>query len=66
VLTWLHNSGCAWGSATCTGAACGGHLTTLQWAREHHCAWNKAQVRDHAARGRHVDMLRWLDEHGGP
>jgi hypothetical protein len=42
----------------------GGHLATLKWAREHHCPWDKGNVRGHAARGRHVDVLRWLDEPG--
>jgi len=66
VLTWLHNTGCPWDSATCGGAAAGGHLSTLQWAREHHCPWGKSHVRACAARGGHVDMVRWLDEQGGP
>ena len=43
----------------------GGHLATLQLAREHHCPWDIDQVRTHAARGGHVDMVRWLDEQGG-
>ena len=44
-----------------------GHLATLQWAWQHHCPWDKGTVRAIAARGGHVDMLRWLDdEPGGP
>jgi hypothetical protein len=41
----------------------------LQWAREHrehHCPWDQDIVRAQAAHGGHVDMLRWLDEQGGP
>jgi len=51
--------GCLW-------RAPGGHLETLQWARENHCPWNKDIVRARAAEGGHMDMLRWLDEQGGP
>jgi len=38
----------------------------LQWARELDCPWVKVAVRAQAARGGHVDMLRWLHEQGGP
>jgi hypothetical protein len=65
VLKWLHNQGYPWDESTCDAAAEGGHLATLQWAREHQCPWNKDQVRVHAAERGHVDMLRWLDEEGG-
>jgi hypothetical protein len=66
VLKWLHTTGCPWDQMTCALAAHGGHLATLQWAREHHCPWDKVTARIYAARDGHVDMLRWLNEQGGP
>ena len=64
MLKRLHNNGCPWDTETCYAAAEGGHLATLQWAREHHCPWNEDIVRTFAAHYGHVDMLRWLDEQG--
>jgi hypothetical protein len=51
---------------TCLGAAAGGHLQVLQWARERHCPWDENAIRTNAASRGHVDMLRWLDEQGVP
>jgi len=45
-------------------AAWGGHLQTLQWAREHHCPWD-ARTCACAAAGGHLEVLRWAREHGG-
>ncbi|AJF97486.1 ankyrin repeat protein [Pandoravirus inopinatum] len=33
VLKWAHAKGCPWDGRTCYGAAAGGHLVVLQWAR---------------------------------
>ena len=48
----------------CRLAAWGGHLQTLQWAREHHCPWD-ARTCACAAAGGHLEVLRWARAHGG-
>jgi hypothetical protein len=37
----------------------------LQWAREHHCPWEK-RTRAYAARNGHLDVLQWAKQHGAP
>jgi hypothetical protein len=43
----------------------GGHLEVLQWAREHHCPWDR-RTRQYAQQGGHLVVLRWAQEHGAP
>ena len=38
----------------------------MRWAWEHHCPWDKDEVRAEAAHYGHEDMLRWLDAQGVP
>ena len=49
------------------GAALGGHLGALRWAREHGCPWD-ATTCSNAARGGHLELLMWAreQEHGCP
>ena len=59
-------SATARGPSTCAGAARGGHLEMMQWAREHGALWDVVYVRLLAAEGGHQEKLeRWLAEHGG-
>jgi len=57
--------GCPWTGLTCSLAAAGGHLTVLQWAREHGCPWNDFTCFWAALDG-HLDVLRWAREHDCP
>ncbi|KAK3240147.1 hypothetical protein CYMTET_50003 [Cymbomonas tetramitiformis] len=47
------------------GAAGGGHLEVLQWAREHGCP-RDARTCAFAAGGGHLEVLQWAREHGCP
>ena len=46
-------------------AAKGGHLSTLQWARQQGCPWDRASS-DAAAEGSHLAVLQWLRQEGCP
>jgi len=43
VLRWAraHAQSFPWDEETCASAAYAGHLTVLQWAREHDCPWTE-------------------------
>ena len=46
VLAWVRRmlaqaNGCPWEEGTCNHIAAGRHLAVLQWAREHHCPWDR-------------------------
>ena len=68
-LAWAKANGCPWGLSDrswwtnpCALAAGGGHLETLQWARQHDCPWDAETCR-WAAQGGHLEVLRWAREH---
>ena len=48
------------------GAAQGGHLEVLKWAREHHCRWNWMNGCASAAESGHLEVLKWAREHHCP
>jgi len=64
--------------SSCGGAAAGGHLDVLQWARQNGCPWcedldiwNTADLDvidccARAAAGGHLAVLQWAREHGCP
>ena len=45
------------------GAAFGGHLDVLKWARENDCEWDP-QTCSWAARNGHLDVLKWARGNG--
>ncbi len=47
------------GPLTCSAAAAGGHLATLQWAVAHGCVASQ-HARYRAASGGHLEVLQWL------
>jgi len=49
----------------CYYAARGGHLETLQWAREQGCQWDAWTCYD-ADFGGHLEVLQWARQHGCP
>ncbi len=52
------------GWMTCLGAASGGHLEVLQWARNQVCPWN-CRIADAATEG-HFELLQWARSQGCP
>ena len=48
-----------------TGAAEGGHLEVLQWARANGCPWDEYTC-SYAARGGHLEVLKWARTNGCP
>ena len=46
----------------CEGAAEGGHLEVLQWARANGCPWNFFECVSGATANDKVDVLAWLQE----
>ena len=54
-----------WNSVTCDGAAGGGHLELLQWARANGCDWNSGTCYA-AAEGGHLEVLQWARANGCP
>ena len=52
-------------TVTCSLAAAGGHLAVLQWARVHHCPWNKWTCY-FAAENQRLEVLQWARAHGCP
>jgi hypothetical protein len=50
---------------TCSGAAKGGHLNILQWARANGCPWDEGTC-DEAAWGGHLEVLQWARANGCP
>jgi len=50
---------------TCGGAAQGGHLELLQWARAQNAPWDKWTCM-WAARGGHLALLQWARAQGAP
>jgi hypothetical protein len=51
----VREQGCPWDE--CNGAAAGGHLEVLQWAREYDCPWGEETCAT-AAQGGHLEVLR--------
>ena len=47
----------------CSGAAFGGHLNLLKWARENGCDWDSLTCTAAACNG-HMDILKWARENG--
>ena len=47
------------------GAAFGGHLDVLKWARENGCEWDSWTCA-YAAQNGHFDVLKWARENGCP
>ena len=63
-LAWLRDhSGYEFRWKTCTGAAKGGQLQTLQWLREQGCPWDETTTIMAAKMGHH-EMLEWLLDNG--
>jgi hypothetical protein len=59
VLEWLHEKEPpSRMRRVCRGAAGGGHLDVLHWARAHGCPWDADTCQD-AARGGHLAVLQW-------
>ena len=52
-------------SLTCSAAAEGGHLRTLQWLRANNCEW-AVHTCSAAAGGGHLAVLQWLRANGCP
>ena len=68
--TWRCCSGRArtaapWDERTCAGAAGGGHLEVLQWARANGCSVGREDLR-RAAGGGHLEVLQWARANGAP
>src|SRR5689334_21762832 len=55
----------AWDKSTCAGAAQGGHLEVLKWARANGCPWNEWTCAN-AAAGGHLEVLKWAREYTCP
>ena len=55
----------AWHKDTCLGAARGGHLEVLQWARANGCTWHKDTCA-YAAQEGHLEVLQWARANGCP
>ena len=49
----------------CAGAAAGGYLEVLKWARENDCPWDKETCKWAAENG-HLEILKWAREQGCP
>jgi hypothetical protein len=67
LLMWLRGQGCPWDPRTCTGAARGGHLEVLKWARACDCQWGTSVstfVCSAGARGGHLEILKWAHSNG--
>ena len=47
------------------GAAEGGHLEMLKWARENGCPWDEDTCAN-AAKGGHLEVLKWARENDCP
>jgi hypothetical protein len=52
-------------SNPCERAAAAGDLPLLQYLRAHRCPWSETAACA-AAAGGHLNVLRWMDEQGGP
>jgi hypothetical protein len=48
---------------TCEGAAKGGHLDVLKWARANGCEWDEDTCVE-AVKGGHLEVLQWARENG--
>ena len=53
-------NGCEWDSWTCWGAAKGGHLEVLRWARENGCPWNPSECL--TASAQQPAVIAWIEE----
>ena len=67
ILKWANDGSISWkeGPDACVGAALGGHLEVLKWARENGCPLNE-RVTHAACEGGHIELLKWLKEQGCP
>jgi hypothetical protein len=62
VLKWARGEkDCPWDETTCSGAAYGGHLEALKWARANHCPWDARECKNIA--GDHEEMRAWVLAH---
>ena len=52
-------------AVVCKNAAEGGHLETLQWARETGFPWDE-ETCENAAKGGHLEMLKWARANACP
>ena len=52
-------------STPVSGAAWGGHLEVLQWARANGCPWDERTCK-RAAEGGHLKLLQWAISNGCP
>lgn len=60
----VDSAGMTMDDKVCAGAAKGGHLSILQWARGKGCPWSLS-VAKHAASEGHLEVLQWARHHGG-
>jgi hypothetical protein len=67
MLSWLraNGNGCPWDKMTCSGAAKGGHMAVLQWARANGCPWDEGTCSGAAWAG-HLSVLQWARANGCP
>jgi hypothetical protein len=65
MLNWLRTkSWCHFGSFTCSGAAFGGQLATLQHLREEGCEWSEHAAACAAVSSGSTDVVEWLQQQG--
>ena len=62
VISEYKESG-VWNEGTCAGAALGGYLECLKYARENGCPWNENTCKNAAEYG-HLDCLKYAHENG--
>lgn len=64
IREWLQSAhGVFERDSTWLGAACGGHLGVLQWARENGCQWGSDMCMEAFRRG-HFEIPKWARENG--
>jgi hypothetical protein len=54
----LRANGCDWDVNICSGAAGGGHLAVLQWARANGCDWDRVECLEAAPVG--SETRKWI------
>ncbi len=63
VLKWLQEINCPCSDDVCTSAAMAGHLEAIKWALLQKYECDYMLVTEEAARGGHINILRWLHKH---